>query len=77
VFPVTWCSIDGNRVSARIPNILPDPTGGSGSEYSFEVNTILHYAGDGKWSYEEDVYNPREAEKVVAAWVAAGGTVPP
>jgi predicted SnoaL-like aldol condensation-catalyzing enzyme len=76
VFPITWYSIDGNRVSTRIPNVLPDPTGGD-ADYSFDVNTILHYAGNGKWSYEEDVYNPREAEQAVAAWVTAGGTLPP
>ena len=71
VFPITWYSIEGNRVTARIPNILPDPKGGGSSEYQFEVNSILHYAGDGMWSYEEDLYNPREAEGIVAAWVAA------
>jgi hypothetical protein len=40
------------------------------------VNSILHYAGNGKWSYEEDVYNPREAQAVVEAWIAAGGVIP-
>ena len=74
-FPITWYSIDGNRVSALIPNVLPDPKGGPDG-YAFEVNTILHYAGNGKWSYEEDVYNPREAEQVVRDWIAAGGVIP-
>jgi hypothetical protein len=74
-FPPSFALIDGNRVSTLIPNILPAPEGDDGY-YGFDVNTILHYAGDGKWSFEEDVYNPREAEDVVARWVAAGGVLP-
>jgi hypothetical protein len=74
-FPVSWRLIDGNRVSALIPNILPPPEGDDGY-YGFDVNTMLHYAGNGQWSYEEDVYSPRDAEKVVGRWVAAGGVIP-
>ncbi len=29
-----------------------------GSVHGTPVITILQYAGDGKWSYEEDAYNP-------------------
>jgi predicted SnoaL-like aldol condensation-catalyzing enzyme len=74
-FPPSFALIDGNRVSTLIPNILPAPEGDDGY-YGFDVNTILHYAGNGKWSFEEDVYNPREAEAVVASWIAAGGVIP-
>ncbi|HEY3669866.1 MAG TPA: nuclear transport factor 2 family protein [Acidimicrobiia bacterium] len=74
-FPPSYALIDGNRVSTLIPNILPAPEGDDGY-YGFDVNTILHYAGNGTWSFEEDVYNPREAEDVVARWVAAGGVLP-
>jgi ketosteroid isomerase-like protein len=74
-FPITYYSIEGNRVCALIPNILPHPSG-EGEGFGFDVNTILHYAGNGKWSYEEDVYNPREAQEVVEAWIAAGGVMP-
>lgn len=74
-FPIAWYSIEGNRVSALIPNILPDPEGGPDG-YAFDVNTILHYAGNGKWSYEEDVYNPAEAGKVIGDWIKAGGVIP-
>ncbi len=56
-FPLRVALIEGNRVCAVIPNVLPDPTGGDGY-YGFDVNVILHYAGGGRWSYEEDVYNP-------------------
>ncbi|MCU1367857.1 MAG: hypothetical protein JWN39_3496 [Ilumatobacteraceae bacterium] len=71
-FPVKWSTIDGNRVNALIPNILPAPEGDDGY-YGFDVHTILHYAGNGKWSYEEDLYNPKEAGEVVQKWLAAGG----
>ena len=73
-FPVDHYIIDGNRVIALIPNHLPDPNG-EGRDYSFNVHVILHYAGNGLWSYEEDVYNPKEAESVVARWVEAGGSI--
>ncbi len=73
-FPVKWSTIDGNRVNALIPNILPTPRGDNGY-YGFDVHTILHYAGDGQWSYEEDLYSPREAGDVVARWLAAGGKI--
>lgn len=51
--------IDGNRVSALARILSPDPA--SGSDHGFDVNTILHYAGGGRWSYAEDLYNPIEA----------------
>ncbi len=75
VFPVSWTMVDGNRVIALIPNILPDPAGGD-EYFGFDVFVILHYAGDGKWSYEEDVYNPAEAGRAVNRWVKAGGVMP-
>lgn len=74
-FPPTFALIDGNRVSALIPNILPPPAGSDGY-FGFDVNTILHYAGNGKWSYEEDLYNPREAEAMIRRYLKAGGSVP-
>jgi predicted SnoaL-like aldol condensation-catalyzing enzyme len=74
-FPVTWHGIDGNRVVMLCPNRLPDPSGGE-QLFEFPVLVELHYAGNGQWSYEEDVYNPDEAPKAVAAWVAAGGKLP-
>ena len=46
-FPPSFALIDGNRVSTLIPNILPAPEGDDGY-YGFDVNTILHYAGNGQ-----------------------------
>ena len=74
-FPYEWHMVDGNRLVFFVQNRLPDPTGG---DAHFDVPTlcVLHYAGDGQWSYEEDCYNPREFPDVVMAWVAAGGQLP-
>ena len=74
-FPVEWHMIDGNRVVMRCQNRLPDPAGGT-ALYQFPTLVVLHYAGDGQWSYEEDVYNPAEAPAVVGSWVEAGGQLP-
>ena len=74
-FPVQWRMIDGNRVVMLCQNRLPDPTGGD-TVYQFPTLVVLHYAGGGKWSYEEDIYNPDEAPPVIEAWVAAGGKMP-
>ena len=57
-FPVEWYVIDEDRgwVVCQIWNRMVDPgDGGVHQAYNF---TLLKYAGDGLWSYEEDVYNP-------------------
>ena len=74
-FPVGWHVIDGNRVVYYPWQELPDPTGGD-QHHRFGCVTILEYAGDGQFSYQEDIYNPAEAEKVFVGWLQAGGTLP-
>jgi hypothetical protein len=74
-FPVAWYAIDGNRVVYYPWQVFPDPKGG-GEVYRFGCVTILEYAGNGLWSFQEDIYNPREAEEVVKCWLIAGGTIP-
>jgi predicted SnoaL-like aldol condensation-catalyzing enzyme len=34
---------------------------------------VIEYAGDGRWSFEEDYYNPATANTEVGRWLAAGG----
>ncbi|MGH9205443.1 MAG: nuclear transport factor 2 family protein [Acidimicrobiales bacterium] len=75
-FPTDWYMIDGNRVTFRSIQRLPDPSGGT-DHFEWPVHVILHYAGNGQWSYEEDVYNPDEGVAAIEAWVAAGGEIPP
>jgi len=72
LFPVEWHVIEGNRVVFYPWQVLPDPKGGS-EVYRFGCVTILEYAGDGLWSYQEDLYNPKEGAEVIGRWVAAGG----
>lgn len=71
-FPVEWHVIQGNRVVFYPWQVFPDPSGGD-EVHRFGCVTILDYAGDGLWSRQEDLYNPREAEKVMKTWLSAGG----
>lgn len=71
-FPVEWHVIEGTRVVYYPWQVFPDPAGNN-AVYRFGCVTILDYAGDGLWSRQEDLYNPREAQAVVERWLAAGG----
>jgi len=71
-FPVAWHVIEGNRVVYYPWQVMPDPKGGS-ELYRFGCVTILEYAGDGLFSHQEDLYNPKEGEDVIKRWLAAGG----
>ena len=65
---IEWSIIDGNRSAFYIWNNLPDPTG-TGRRFGFPNTTFLEYAGDGKFSFEGDYYNPADAERVVGEWL--------
>ena len=71
-FPVEWHVIEGNRVVYYPWQVMPDPAGGD-TDYRFGCVTILEYAGDGLFSYQEDLYNPSEAQAVMKRWLDAGG----
>jgi hypothetical protein len=70
-FPHDWCVCDVDRGwwICQIENRFCDP--GDGSVHQAPNVTILHYAGDGLFSREEDVYNPAAFAPVVASWTAA------
>ena len=72
-FSVDWHVIEGDRVAFYIWNHLPDPEGGD-AFHSFPNISLIDYAGDGKWSREEDFYNPNDANRVVGGWYKAGGS---
>jgi SnoaL-like domain len=74
-FPVAWHVIEDARVIFYPWQVFPDPAG-HGRDYRFGCVTILDYAGGGLWSFQEDLYNPREAEEVMRRWVADGGKLP-
>jgi uncharacterized protein (TIGR02246 family) len=74
-FPIDWYVIDEDKgwVVCQVENRMEDP--GDGSVHEGANITILHYAGDGKWSYEEDVYNPMHFATMVKGWNAAVAAV--
>lgn len=55
-FPVEFTAIDGDNVVVRWAQITPG-TRPDGSEYRQSGMSTLVYAGDGKFSYEEDLLN--------------------
>jgi hypothetical protein len=70
-FPIEWYVIDEDRgwVVCQVWNRMRDPGDGSvHQEYNF---TLLKYAGDQRWSYEEDIYNPLRFGAMVEGWEAA------
>jgi hypothetical protein len=69
-FPVEWHIIDEDRgwVSFQVWNRMVDP--GDGSLHQAYNFTLLKYAGNGQWSYEEDVYNPTHFQKMLEGWQA-------
>jgi ketosteroid isomerase-like protein len=74
-FPVEWVVVDDNRVVYYPWQVLPHPNG-QGEDFRFGCVTILEYAGDGQFSYQEDLYNPTEGAEVFGRWIAAGGVLP-
>ena len=60
--------IDEERgwVITEILNRMKDP--GDGSIHEASNVTILKYAGGGKWSSEEDVYNPARFIEMIQTW---------
>lgn len=67
-FPVAWYVIDEERgwVVMCVWNRFRDP--GDGSVHQAYNFSLLKYAGDGKWSYEEDIYNPATFGTALRAW---------
>jgi hypothetical protein len=77
-FPVGWAVFDPDRdwIVCDIRNLMRDP--GDGSQHEASNLTILHYAGNNQFSYEEDVYNPMRFMQMVAGWAGvadANGTL--
>jgi len=75
-FPQDWVAYDDDNAAIvfQCQNRLEHPTDPDGAPFQFASWTRLVYAGDGTFSSEEDVYNPaRDANKVIGAWLEAGG----
>jgi ketosteroid isomerase-like protein len=55
-FPVEFTAIDGDNVVVKWTQIVPGAKS-DGRPWSQSAYSRLIYAGDGKFSYEEDLYN--------------------
>ena len=71
-FPPSWHTIDEERgrIVCEIRNVMQDP--GDGSIHEASNITILGYAGDRLFDYEEDVYNPARFVSMLEGWGRAG-----
>jgi hypothetical protein len=67
-FPSDWHVIDEDtgRVVIYIQNRMRDP--GDGSVHQAPNISILQYAGDNQWSYQEDIYNVDDFARMLASW---------
>ena len=74
-FPHDWCVFDVDRgwSICQVENVMRDP--GDGSLHQAANITILHYADDGRITYEEDAYNPMNFAPMVSAWIEAAERV--
>jgi hypothetical protein len=70
-FPIDWYMIDEERawILMSVINRMEDPGDGTvHEEYNW---TMLHYGGNGQFSYEEDMYNPAEFGTMITGWLKA------
>ena len=70
-FPHDWCVCDEEKGwwICQIENRMRDL--GDGIVRQAANITILHYAGNMQWSYEEDAYNPANFGPMVKDWIVA------
>jgi hypothetical protein len=70
-FPVEWAIFDEERawIVFAAWNRMDDL--GDGSVHQAASWSLLKYAGDDLWSYEEDIYSPGEFAEMVKGWSAA------
>ncbi|MGI9286134.1 MAG: hypothetical protein ACR2P1_12160 [Pseudomonadales bacterium] len=70
-FPIRWYSIDEDKgwVICEVLNRMEDL--GDGQIYEEPNITILHYAGNGLFKYEEDAYDRQRMGEMVVRWMTA------
>lgn len=70
-FPVRWYSVDEEKgwIICEVLNRMEDL--GDGVIYEEPNITILKYAGDGLFSYEEDAYDRQRMGEMVVRWMTA------
>ena len=67
-FVFEFSMIDNDRVVLYVPNRYANPVDPAGEPYQFVALAILHYAGNGQWCYEEDIYNATESKRIHASY---------
>lgn len=70
-FPITWYSIDEDKgwIFCEVMNRMEDL--GDGRIHQEPNISILHYAGNGLFKYEEDAYNPHNMGAMIGEWLKA------
>lgn len=70
-FPIRWYSVDEDKgwIICEVLNRMADL--GDGNIYEEPNITILHYAGNGLFSYEEDAYDRKRMGEMVVRWIKA------
>jgi SnoaL-like domain len=70
-FPAEWWVIDEERgwVVCAVWNRMQDL--GDGVKHQAINWSLLKYAGDGQWSYEEDIYNVDEFGQMIQGYMKA------
>lgn len=77
--PWIWCNqypcndyvidLDRGWVWSLIWNRMEDP--GDGRVFQCNCLTLLYYVGNGQFSYEEDLYNPKQFGQMMEDWLEA------
>ena len=69
-FPIEWITIDGNRVIIKFWNRLPGQRA-DGTFYQAPGFQEIIYAGNGKFSYDEDLLNMVHVYEIIqeSGWV--------
>jgi hypothetical protein len=69
-FPVAWHIVCEQRgwVIAQFNTLMKDP--GDGQRHETYCFTLLKYAGNRQWNYEEDIYNPASMQTMLEGWDA-------
>ena len=68
--PLVWYNIDGDQIVYKVVNRADNPQPG-GAPIEFPSLQVIHYAGDGKWSSEEDWWIVREMKRFNEQYQAA------
>lgn len=67
---LNWFTVAGDRVVFDMTNRIYHPVEGQ-PHFDFAGLTVLRYAGDGRFGYEEDYWDQAASQRVFPAWLEA------